>query len=147
MSKPLPVRIRPAVEGDASFIFSSWLKSFRDNGLAKPVNNEVYFSEQHKLIERLLKTATVQVACDPNDAASIYGWSCYERVEGIFVIHYTYIKHPFRGLGIASAILAESKHDFNTTGLFTHWTTAALRLHDKKNLMYHPYILINYGSK
>lgn len=147
MSEKLIVKIRPALEGDASFIFNSWLKSFRENGLARPVSNEVYYTEQHKLIERLLKTCTTVVACDPKDPASIFGWACYERVDGVFVLHYVYVKHPFRLLGLAKELLADSGHDFATAGLFTHWTSAAMKLHDKKNLLYHPYILINYGNK
>lgn len=146
MSEKLVVKIRQALEGDASFIFNSWLKSFRENGLARPVSNEVYFAEQHKLIERLLKSATTIVACDPKDPAQIFGWACYERVEGIFTLHYVYVKQPFRLLGLTAELLADSGHDFKTAGLFTHWTPAALKLHNKKNLLYHPYILINYSA-
>lgn len=143
----LVVKVRPALEADAAFIFNSWLKSFRDKGLAKPVCNEVYFSEQHKLVEKLLKRCTTVIACNPTDPASIYGWACFERVEGTFVLHYAYVKQPFRGLGLAKEILAEAKHDWQTAGLFTHWTTSALKLHQKHNLIYHPYILINYNNE
>jgi hypothetical protein len=146
MSEKLVVKIRPALEADASFIFNSWLKSFRENGIARPVSNEVYFAEQHKLIEKLLKRCTTVIACNPTDPAQIFGWACFERVDGIFVLHYVYIKHPYRLLGLAKELLKEANHDFTTAGLFTHWTAAALKLHEKKNLLYHPYILINYGQ-
>lgn len=145
MSNQLTVRIRPAIEADAPFIFSSWLKSFRDHGLARPISQEVYYSEQHKLIERLLKTAKAFIACDPKDPASIYGWACFEHVEGIFTVHYIYVKHPFRNLGIGRELLNQSGHDLQTAGLFTHWTPMGLKLHEKFNLLYHPYILINYN--
>jgi hypothetical protein len=146
-SEPLPIHVRPALEADAAFIFNSWLKSFRDSSFAAPVSNETYFTEQHKLIERLLKRCKVFIACEPQDHTNIYGWVCFEEHEGVFTLHYAYIKHNFRMLGIAKELLKESNHDFNSAGIFTHLTKSALRIHHKFNLMYHPYILSNYNDK
>jgi len=143
----LVVKIRPALEGDVAFVFNSWLKSFRNTGLSRSVQNEVYFSEQHKLIERLLKESTTVVACNPTKPEDIFGWACFQWVDGIFVLHYVYVKHLYRNLGLANELLAESAHDFSTAGLYTHWTHMALLCAAKKNLLYHPYILINYVNK
>ena len=146
MSEQLPIKVRVALEADAPFIFNSWLKSFRENGLARPVSQEIYFTEQHKLIEKLLKRGTTVIACDPKDVSNIYGWACFEQLEGVFTVHYVYVKHSFRALGIGRELLKESAHDFANASIFTHWTTAALKLHEKYNMLYHPYILINYGG-
>jgi GNAT superfamily N-acetyltransferase len=143
----LQIKIRPALEVDAPFIFNSWLRSFRENGLARPVNNEIYYSEQHKLIEKLLKRCTVSVACDPNDPTSIYGYICHEKIDGIFVLHYVYVKHPFRSLGLAKTLLLETKHNTDHAALYTHTTAAAVKLQQKFNMLYHPYLLINYEAK
>ena len=146
MSEPksLPISIRQASEHDAPLIFNSWLKSFRENGIARAVESSVYYSEQHKLIEKLLKRSKTFIAHEVGVPENIYGWACFERVEGILVIHYIYVKHSFRGLGIARELMKETEHDFANASLFTHWTNTAARIGLRKNCLYHPYILMNY---
>ncbi len=145
-AKTIPVSIREAQEGDVSFIFSSWLKSFRTGLVCKKVENTVYFTEHHKLVERLLKRSTTLIASDPEDPATIYGYLCFERIEGLFVLHYVYVKHTFRAMGVMRQLMAATEQDFNTAGLFSHMTIIMERLSLKYNLLYHPYILINYND-
>jgi predicted GNAT family acetyltransferase len=114
--------------------------------LCKHVDNTIYFSEHHKLVEKLLKRSTTVIAVDPNDPATIYGYLTYERLEGILVVHYSYVKHTFRGMGVLRQLLKSIEHDWNTAGLFTHSTIISARLSLKYNLIYHPYILINYNE-
>lgn len=146
MSK-LEVNVRPAAQGDVSLIFSSWLKSFRNGTANCNVSNSIYFAEQHKLIEALMKRCEVHVACSTKNPGDIYGWICFERVQGIFTLHYVYVKQTFRSLGVANALLNLTNHDFNMAGLYTHETKIAERLAAKFTLIYHPYILINYVPK
>lgn len=145
-SKSLPISIRDAEEGDISFIFSSWLKSYRPGLLCKHVDNTIYFAEHHKLVERLLRRSFTIIATDPADPATIYGYLTYERVEGLLVIHYAYVKHTFRAMGVLRQLLASLKHDWKLAGLYTHSTIISARLSMKYNLIYHPYILINYND-
>lgn len=142
-----PVRIRPANAEDVSFIFNSWLKSFRSSNHARGVCNTVYFAEQHKLIERLVKSSQVIIACNPADPTQLYGYICAGSQDGIFCLHYLYVKHSFRGLGIAKILINAFEHDFNAAGIFTHMTKPMEHLAVKFNLVYHPYILCNYVSK
>jgi len=142
----LPIIVRDAQIEDVNFIFSSWLKSFRGGLLCKNVDNTIYFAEHHKLIEKLLKRSTLKIACDANDVASIVGWTCYEKIDGIMVIHYAYTKHYFRGLGIQREIMKHMNHDISTAGIYTHDTLQGARLSIKYNLIYHPYILLNYND-
>ena len=147
-SRTLPISIREATPEDLSFIFSSWLKSFRSGLICKHVDNTIYFSEHHKVIERLLKRSTTVMACDPNDPATIYGYLCFDRVEGILVVHYAYVKQTFRGMGVLRQLLKSIEgHDWNGAGLFSHSTLISSRLSLKYNLVYHPYILLNYNNQ
>ncbi len=141
----LPISIREADQSDVSFIFSSWLKSFQLGAMTRFVERTIYFNEQHKLIERLLQSSTVLVACDPDDPGQIYGYLCYEQIEGIMCVHYTYTKQPFRALGVAKQLLEKSGYDWqNSSGVYTHHTRLGGNLSSYKyNLVYHPYILIN----
>ena len=138
------IRLRTATEEDVPFIMNSWLKSFRGSMFARNVINTVYFTEHHKLIERLLKSSSVIIACNDEDSSQVYGWICAEEVDGIFCLHYVYIKHAFRNLGIGKLLFDVFKHDMSTAGIYTHYTRIADKLAAKYNMLYHPYILTNY---
>jgi ribosomal protein S18 acetylase RimI-like enzyme len=143
----LTIKVRRALEADAPFIFNSWLKSYRFGDLARNCDNAVYFNEHHKVIERLLKRCETFIACAESDPATIYGYICFERVEGMLVVHYVYVKHTFRNMGIAKELMKETAHvPEQTAALYTHHAEIARKLQIKLNLVYHPYILINYGG-
>ena len=135
-----PIRIREATEQDVNFIFSSWLKSYRDSSFAKSITNTVYFHEHHKLIEELLKTCKVLVACDNNNIGDIFGYTVTEEIEGQFVTHFSYVKHTYRNLGIAKALFKEAGADFTKLSLYTHSTKNSDRFAEKYNLVHSPYI-------
>ena len=139
----LPTKMRLATEDDIGFIFNSWLKSYRNSYFAKPISNTVYFAEHHKVIEKLAKTSQILIACNKEDEAQIYGYVCAEKVDGIFVIHYAYVKQPFRRLGIAKLLLSSFDHDFSQAAVYTHNTNIGEKLSMKYNLVYHPYLIIN----
>lgn len=140
----LPVEIRALIDSDLPFIFNSWLKAFRNSKFAAEINQNIYFSEHHKLIERLLKRGKTLVVGAAGDPATVYGYINYEEVQGIFVLHFAYIKHDFRTLGLFKELMKATKHDFSGAGMFTHKLKSASILEHKWNLLYSPYILINY---
>lgn len=143
MSKKLPIRLRLANDEDVPFIFNSWLKSYRTSNFSRSITNTVYFAEHHKLLERILKTNKVVIACRDDDPSQICGWACAGITDNIFTLHYIYVKHPFRGFGVGKALLNAFEHDPSTASIFTHCTKTAERLAAKYNMIYHPYILIN----
>lgn len=139
------IRFRPANEEDISFIFSSWLKSFRNSQFAKNLVNSVYFTEHHKVIEKIVKSSHVIVACNEQDTSQIYGWICAQQVDGIFCLHYIYVKHPFRKMGLARALINFFEHGKDCAGVYTHHTRVFEILAIKFNLIYHPYIWAGVG--
>jgi ribosomal protein S18 acetylase RimI-like enzyme len=139
----LPVKIRAVNQQDVPFIFNSWLKSFRETGyLCNPVSNTIYFENHHKLIQKILQRATVYVACDEKYPDQIFGYIVAEKIEGVFVLHYVYIKHNFRKSGIAKSLLNSFDHDTVHASCCTHLTKAAEKLTPKYNMIYHPYIIL-----
>lgn len=143
----LPVKIRPPTDQDIPFIFNSWLKSFRETGfLCNPVSNTIYFDSHHKLIQKILKRATVFIACDERYPDQIFGYIVAEKIDGVFVLHYVYVKHNFRKSGIAKTLLNAFDHDATIGSCCTHLTRVAERLILKYNVIYHPYvILVDYS--
>lgn len=139
----VPIQLRPANQEDVPFIFSSWLKSYKYAPWCRNLTNTVYYAEHHKVIERLLKTNDVIIACNPEDPSQIYGFVCAGTVDGIFCLHYMYVKQSFRGLGIGKTLLNAFQHDPSTAAVYTHHTRIAEKQAAKYNFVYHPYILIN----
>jgi GNAT superfamily N-acetyltransferase len=139
----LPIRLRAATANDVSFIFNSWLKSYRNSLATKLIANEVYFNEHHKIIERLVKSCKVIVACSDKDPNQLYGYIVAGEQEGCFVLHYIYIKHSFRNMGIAKLLLNSFSHDPAIAAVYTHHTRVCDKLAPRFNLIYHPYLLIN----
>lgn len=140
----LPTKLRLADKEDVGFIFNSWLKSYRNSLFAKPISNTVFFAEHHKVIEKLAKTSQILVACNKEDPAQIYGYACAERVDGVFVLHYIYVKQHFRRFGIGKLLLNSFDHNFEEeAAVYTHHTKIAEKLAAKYSLVYHPYLLIN----
>lgn len=137
-----PVRVRPATEADINFIFSSWLKSYRDSFFAATISTTVYYAEHHKVVERLLKSCEVYVACSDADTSELYGFVCGERVDGILVIHYAYVKHHFRWLGIGRKLFEQFNHDGTSAGLYTHLTKSSRPLASKFGFVHSPYIAL-----
>lgn len=133
------VRIRKAIEEDVPFIFKSWLKSCRGMPLAKDLNNTIYYAEHHKVVERLLKSCDVYIACDDADPSDIYGFMCAEYISNVFVLHFAYVKHTYRNLGIGMMLLNAFKPDVSLASIYTHQTPAAVRLAAKFNMYYSPY--------
>lgn len=138
----LPIRIRPATEGDVSLLFSSWLKSYRSSLFAKQISNTVYYAEQHKVIEGLLKTSTVLIICEDTDPTNIYGWICAELIDGIFVLHYVYVKHPYRKLGLAKFLLNQFNHETGAASMASHMTRIGEQLAPKFGVVYSPYLAL-----
>lgn len=144
MKKTPQIRFRPAGQEDVNFIFNSWLKSYRNSYATKNITSTFYFTEHHKVIERILAAAKTVIACNQEDPSQVYGYVVGDTVDGIFVIHYLYVKHSFRGLGLGKLLFNAFDHDPTAASLYTHHTHMAHRLAAKYNMLHHPYILMNY---
>lgn len=139
MEANLPIRLRHANDTDIDFIFSSWLKSNRSSRNMEGIAPNFYFAGQHKVIEGLLKSCTTLVACNEADPTQIYGYVNFERVEGIFILHYLYTKHSFRKLGIAKRLLIESGHDHTIAAIYTHRPFQSDSFMKKCNFVFNPF--------
>tara|TARA_R100000656_G_C3887637_1_gene115846 strand:- start:72 stop:533 length:462 start_codon:yes stop_codon:yes gene_type:complete len=139
----LPVRLRTLTEEDKPFIFNSWLKSYRFSHFGEKITNTIYFEDHHKIIENILKNAQVVVACNEKDPSQVYGYVVGGDEEGILVLHFIYVKHTFRNMGMGKTLLDAMGHDKEKAGVYTHHTRMADKLAAKYNLVYHPYLMFD----
>lgn len=143
-----PILVRQATQGDVNFIFNSWLKSAHGN-LPKltEIPHNIFYSEHHKLLEKILRRCTVLIACDKNDQTVIYGYIVAEIIYGFPVIHYVYVKQPFRRLGIAKMLL-NCLETNNDSVIFTSHISKSFNAHlsNKRHFIYNPYLLHEYSN-
>ena len=144
------VRLRTANDEDLPFIFNSWLKSYRTSHFAEKITNTIYFSDHHKVVENILKDSVAMIACNADDPTQMYGYAVGSQTDGIFVLHFIYVKHTFRSMGIGTLLLESYGFDVENASVYTHHTRVAEKLAAKYNFVYHPYLMFvgeSNGSK
>jgi hypothetical protein len=72
-------------------------------------------------MEKTIEASSVLCAVSKDDPDQIFGWVCYAPDK---ILHYIYVKHPFRDLGIANKLLELSTGTDTVT--FTHLPEGAL---------------------
>jgi len=113
------VVFRPATGSDTSFIFDSWLRSWRTSPAAGTIRNDMYYPTQRATIEGLIgRGAQLEVAALAADPEKILGWACSEQVGPNAVIHYVYTKDAYLTLGIGEALVARCPG--TQPGFYTH---------------------------
>lgn len=132
-----PIAIRAGEADDLPFIFSAWLKSYRRSPTVKDVPAKVYFAKQHDLIERLLTRSGVLIAHPEGDPSTILGFAVVSPID-TQTIHWVYVKHAFRRMGIARRLLAGL--DLRKT-VFSHLPPNAAWIADAcPGISFNPYI-------
>ena len=138
--------IRQAISEDYPLIFNSWLKSAQKSNFSRNIHASVYFPNHHKIIDDILQRAKTLVAVDPNDASHIFGFIVAEKVEGVCVFHYIYIKHLYRDVGIGQQLLNAMceilGHSVEVASFCSHLPNYKIaNSADRRNFIYNPYLM------
>jgi ribosomal protein S18 acetylase RimI-like enzyme len=136
-------RLRPLTEEDHPFLYNSWLKSYRFSLFAERITNTIYFEDHHKLIEKIINNSKTLIACNPSDPSQLYGYIVAGEEEGVLVVHFLYVKHTFRNMGIGKTLLDAVGHSSDVASVYTHHTRMADKLSSKYNFVYHPYLMFD----
>jgi len=134
----LPVRIRKADEGDVSFIYSSWLKSYAAQNKDQP--KFLVYDMHREVVSMLLQDSVTIVACMNNDNSHILGWLCAQRTPKFLIAHYCYIKEPFRKFGIARSMLDTFDYNGKEPIVISHKGYIIKDLKDRYTFMYVPHL-------
>jgi GNAT superfamily N-acetyltransferase len=123
---------------DAPLVFSTWLRSYQGAPAVRRIPTQFYFEGQAGVIKRLIDRSAVSVACSPEDPDQIFGWICMEEPDNSDpVLHYVHVKHVFRRMGVAKALLA---HLLTRPIFYTHHTIGFERL-GLRQATYNPYLI------
>jgi len=114
------VTYRPPNQTDLQFVIASWLKSTRNSDFCTYIPNPTYYKYMDHLIKTIINRSLVTMICDPEDLSHIYGYIVYEFLgdNTIFVLHFAYMKLPYRKLHIMEAALTAVYPDFGKEDSF-----------------------------
>ena len=89
---------------DEAFIYSTYLRSFQQSSFARAISLDLFELGARKRLNRLLDDPQcyLLVAADRDTPEMIYGWSLW---QGENILHYLYVKFPYRLQGIATAMI------------------------------------------
>lgn len=135
------VAFRTFTAADEPFVFHAWLEGYWPHFpgnvvMGKPEWQLLY----HRVVERILADENVRtiVAHAEGNADGLLGFACSEPTVAL---HWLYVKHPFRRMGIGRALLREVIDDSGIVPC-THWAPAGPRV--TFNLFYQPELLGKY---
>ena len=133
------IKIRDAHPEDINFIYATWLRSYRTgSSIGRQSRNTIYYREYNKVIDQILNSSTIKIACLDEDELIILGYAVFDREN----IHYIFVKEAFRRLGIAKRLVESSLILPETC---THSTYLAEAVIEKFKLTYNPFLLFNRG--
>lgn len=125
---------------DQSFVFNAWLKSYRSQEIFRNIPNQLFFAGQQKVVERLINNheTLVITSDDPNQ---IIGFVNYEVLGNNIILHYVYVKHAFRRMGIAKEVINKViPYLGNKPVLFSHETRLPKPILEKYKLVFNIFI-------
>ncbi len=104
----------PTRPGESGLVMEPWLNAWRTTPpWRRSSHHEVWTAAWEPRIEAILDQADTRLlmAVADNNPDRIYGWICYDPPDahdlGAMagpVVHFVYVKRPFRRFGIASAL-------------------------------------------
>lgn len=146
MEPKLKILIREPKSSDLSFIYSTWLESYRyDSSIGKSHKNSIFFSAYAQTIDHIFSKPSTKcfIASEPDFTDTILGYIVAEPHTPIPILHYIYTKGSFRKLGIAQSLML---HVFNldpSSQIFhTHQTFLSAPILDQYPSMVHNAMLL-----
>jgi len=124
--EPVPFetrRLQPNGEQAWDFVINAWLMSVTDpkasGDMSRAPTSGMRLDSGRAFITQALQTSDALMAHWPGDPDHYLGFVCYRGD----VVHYVYVKHPFRRRGLGSALLELAAKDAREV-----FTTCSLRL-------------------
>jgi GNAT superfamily N-acetyltransferase len=131
----LPVAIRAASPDEVPMIYDSWIESFRMSHAAGPIPMDMYRTLYREIIRRILTSDGVValVAANPeierdNALGYIICHPASPPIVHVPIVHYVYVKAPFRRLGLARMLMLRAGVDPREEFVYTFKSRAASSL-------------------
>lgn len=120
-SPTLSMATRPYRKSDEPFLFHAWLRTFRKSAFTKHLPNDVYYQEQHRLIEKLLSSSETTMAVAPENEDTLYGYITVQRLAGDpCVLHFAYVKQEHRRKQVFARLAKAAGLNLRSGFFYTH---------------------------
>jgi hypothetical protein len=139
----LPIKYREATEGDMPFIFSTWLKSYRNSDWARQMSNDIFYSQHKAVVAHLLSKAQITMITSDTQDDEIYGYTVASVIGSTSVVHFCYVKYNFRKLGLMSGLVKHLGYFKADVNFITHLPRRYKQLQAKLGLEFNPYMLLD----
>lgn len=112
MSK-LPVQFRQQKDSDRGYLRSTWVDCLREHAVdtaLRSIPAREYRARWSRIVERLLDSVQVTVACDPQDQDTILGFVVWEpeTPDHPVRLHWIHVRRELQGFGLGRSLLAEA---------------------------------------
>ncbi len=124
--------IRDFKETDRAFVKATFLRGlYHGDSWFSVMPKDLFMRCYAPVVEALIVRNFVKVACLTDDPDVIIGYSIVNPT--LQVLHWIYVKKPFRGMGIGKALIP------TLVTTFTHLTRAGKSLLDKYKAVFNPF--------
>jgi hypothetical protein len=138
IDQTLPILIRPATTDDYGYILASWSRELHKTTPYNFIPNPIFFPHQRKVINQLLGTSQVTVACiddSPNDIVGYLVAQPYDQQN--LIVHWAGVKGIYRRLGVLKELL--HPYDYQSKNLIcSHYFNLFKTLRDRYHLIFDP---------
>jgi len=122
--------IDPCTTADRPFVISGWSSSYRmtrDSTIPMPMWSEGAY---HPVVDWYMsKKRSITLVSRGSTTETRRGFICYEPAHrGTAMVHYLYVAEPYRGHGVARALLAAAGVDPSEPFDYSHRTKASWEL-------------------
>jgi hypothetical protein len=131
----MPYTYRHATDQDLRFVIGSWLYSYRTSFSAGLIQMDSWIEVMEPQIRAVLARPDCEVYCaiDPNTddrRIDVFGWMAFEGTteSGPPLVHYAYVKEPYRRMGLARGLLKQLGLDLCSVFAYTCKTAVVSRL-------------------
>ena len=128
---------RLADSNDINFILNSFLRSMRPYPAFQFVPNEIYYTEQKKVLEGYMRANRPLILCSSEFPDQIFGY-----IIGVpnDTTHFVYIKYTYRQFGFAKRLMEEFHPDlYNKTIACTYTCRNWQAVSTKFKLIHNPF--------
>jgi hypothetical protein len=103
----LPVTVRLSEDGDSALVYDSWIRSYKATYMPLGKRGDIrrLCDRVRAHVAKVLANGMVYVACNPEDTSQVYGWCAVQRTQAGPILHYVYVKRPYRGNGVCHKLL------------------------------------------
>jgi len=121
---------RPALPTDMQFVISNWSASFKVSHSAGLIQSDDWADIMHAQLRKVIErpdTRTI-LAYEKTDPTFFYGFISGDTSQQPAIVHYVYVKAPYRRHGMARALFAALGVDPSRPFLYTCKTAIVSKL-------------------